>query len=439
MAGSRVVLIPVLSYSAPTKDVHPEDRLPGAPRLSTPKSDVEVRPVARDEEEAAYALMAEIFMPNTDKPVAAAAWRTFVESAPGQPDDRLRAAFVEGGCAGVYLVDEREVSLAGAEVPAGFVGVVGVQRQLRGKGIGTAMMNDSFAYARRQGLALLVLHGAPRYYTPFGYVDVFDTSEVAFRRTDVTALGAPFLRVRGARERDAGALAALYREALGPYSGWCLRSEAQEAHWLRFAGKPRQERGELFETAGPVVAVGEDGEVRGYLRQGWGAQYGFGCEVAATDREAVLTLAAYHSGLCGPLEGRDDAITWQLPPGSLTSELLGDNVPVTLCSTHRPAEGWMAAVVDKAKLTERVVESWSRSSPADSGFSLRVGDVHRCIGSSRLGSPEVVLDEVTLLQLLFGYRQPGWARLQPGCVVPARPDVELLLTNRAWIPPSNGW
>ena len=99
----------------------------------------------------------------------------------------------------------------------------------------------------------------------------------------------------------------------------------------------------------------------------------------------------------------------------------------------------MAAVVDKAKLTERVVESWSRSSPSDSGFSLRVGDVSRCVGSTRLGSPEVVLDEITLVQLLFGYRHPGWARLQPGCVVPPRPDVELLLANEAWIPPSNGW
>ena len=341
--------------------------------MTTAKTDVEVRAVQRGEEEAAYALIAEIFMPSTDKSAAAAAFRAFVESAPGQPADRVRGAFLEDRCVGTYLMDERELRLAGATVPAGFIGVLGVQRQLRGGGIGTAMMNDSFGYARQHGLALLVLHGAPRYYTPFGYVDVFDTSEVTFKRTDAAALGAPSLHVRAAAPGDASAMAALYQEAHRPYSGWCRRSEAQEEHWLRFAGKPRQERGELFDTTGPVVAVSAGGEVEGYLRQGWGPLNGFGCEVAALGPEAVLSLAAYHSGLRGPLDGRDDTITWQLPPVSLTSELLGDYVPVTIGSAHRPAEGWMAAVVDTAKLTERLVALWSRSSPAESGFSVRVG------------------------------------------------------------------
>ena len=46
--------------------------------------DVEVRPLGRGEEEGAYALMADTFLSNTDRPVAAAAWRRFVESTPGQ-------------------------------------------------------------------------------------------------------------------------------------------------------------------------------------------------------------------------------------------------------------------------------------------------------------------------------------------------------------------
>ncbi|HXW81633.1 MAG TPA: GNAT family N-acetyltransferase, partial [Acidimicrobiales bacterium] len=156
---------------------------------------IEVRAIGHSEADAAYALMADIFMPNTNKDAAAVAWRGFVESAPVQPPERARGAFLDGRCVGAYVIDEREICLAGAMVPAGFVGTVGVQRQLRGTGIGTAMMNDSFAYARRRGLALLALHGVPRYYMPFGYVDVFDTSEISFRRTDVAALGAPLLRV----------------------------------------------------------------------------------------------------------------------------------------------------------------------------------------------------------------------------------------------------
>ena len=272
--------------------------------MTTTNKEVEVRAIRPGEKDATYALMADIFMSNADQPRAAVAWRAFVESAPGQPSDRVRAAFAEDRCVGAYLIDKREVCLAGAVVPAGFIGVVGVQRQLRGGGIGTAMMDDSFAYARRRGLALLVLHGAPRYYTPFGYADVFDTSEVTFQRADVAAIGVPLLQVRAAAAGDAAAIAELYREANGSYSGWSLRSQAQEEHWLRFSTAPPQERGERFETTGPVVAVDKHGEVRGYLRQGWGVLRSFGCEVAATCAEAVLSLAAYHSGLRGPCKGR---------------------------------------------------------------------------------------------------------------------------------------
>ncbi len=407
--------------------------------MTTTKNDVEVRAIQRGEQDAAYALMTDIFMPDTDKPTTAAAWRAFVESAPDQPSDRARAAFLEDQCVGVYLIDERELCLAGTKVPAAFVGLVGVVRPLRGHGIGTAMMNDSFAYARQRGRALMVLHGAPHYYTPFGYVDVFDTSEVSFRRTDVAELRVPSLLVRSATAEDAGAIAGLYEEAHGRYSGWSMRSAAQEEHWLRFAGQPRQELGELFETTGPVVAVDKHGGVRGYLRQGWGPMRNFGCEVAAVGVEEVLSLAAYHSELRGPLGRGDESLTWSLPPGSLTAELLGDHVPVTIRSTHQPAEGWMAAVVDKAMLTDCVAESWSRSSPADSGFLLRVGDVRRSVGRPGGEPLELALDEATFVPLLFGFRQPGWARLQPGCVVPEDPAVEALLTNRAWIPPSNGW
>jgi predicted N-acetyltransferase YhbS len=198
--------------------------------VTTTKNDVEVRAIQLGERDAAYALMADIFMPDTDKTTAAAAWRAFVESAPDQPPDRARAAFLEGRCVGAYLIDERELCLAGAKVPAAFVGLVGVVRPLRGHGIGAAMMRDSFAYARQRGRALLVLHGAPHYYTPFGYVDVFDTTEVSFRRTDVAVLRVPSLLVRPATPGDAGAIAGLYEEANGRYSGWSIRSAAQEEH-----------------------------------------------------------------------------------------------------------------------------------------------------------------------------------------------------------------
>jgi GNAT superfamily N-acetyltransferase len=407
--------------------------------VKSSNEDVEVRPLGRGEEEGAYALMADTFLSNTDRPVAAAAWRRFVESTPGQHSDRVRAAFLQNRCVGTYIIDEREVWLAGTKVSASFVGVVVVQKHLRGKGIGTAMMKDSFAYSRQRGLALMALHGAPGYYTPFGYVDVFDTSGITFRRADVATFGPSLLDVRTATTGDAGAMAGLYEDAHASYSGWSVRSEAQEEHWLRHATAPPHERGELFGTPGPVVAVDKHGNAHGYLRHGWGPFRSFGCEVAATSPEAVMSLAAYHSALRGPLQSWDDAITWQLPPGSLTAELLGDCLPVTVGSEHRPSEGWMAAVADEATLVRQLAEPGSKSGVITGGFSVRVGDAQGLVGRPGPEPSEVAVDEATLLPLLFGYRQPDWARLRPGCVVPRNPDVDAFLTNRPWIPPSNGW
>ena len=99
----------------------------------------------------------------------------------------------------------------------------------------------------------------------------------------------------------------------------------------------------------------------------------------------------------------------------------------------------MAAVAETTTLIDALTGSWSGVAGANSGFFLRVGDVERSVGRPPPAAPEVGLDEATLVQLLFGYRQPSWARTQPGCLVPGHPAVEPLLTNQPWIPPSNGW
>ncbi len=383
--------------------------------------------------------MIETFLPIANQPVAASAWRRFVQSVPGQPPDRVRAAFARDRLVGTYMMEERHIWLGGAVVPAGVVGDVVVRQPFRGQGIGAAMMNDSFAYARRRGLAVLALHGAPKYYTPFGYVDVFDSSELRFRRMDIAAVGAPALDVRPASPRDADAISALYQRSLRGRSGWAARSVAQEEHLLRFVEEPKSERGDLLGTLDPVVAVDGQREIRGYLRQGWGLLRGFGFEVAALDSAAALSLADYHANLRGPLQGRDDTICWQLPADSQTAELLGDRVPVAISFEHRPAEGWMASVVELAALLDHLVGVWSRRSPFTSdGFSLRVDDVRRRVGPPGPG-PDVDLDRTTLLQLLFGYRHVDWARLRPGCAVPEIASIEALFTNRPWIPPSNAY
>ena len=94
----------------------------------------------------------------------------------------------------------------------------------------------------------------------------------------------------------------------------------------------------------------------------------------------------------------------------------------------------MAAMVDKAKLIDCLVESWSQSTREDSGFSVRVDEVRRNIGRLTVEPVELVLDEASLVPRLFGYREAAWARLRPGCVVPQQSALEALITNRPWIP-----
>jgi GNAT superfamily N-acetyltransferase len=402
---------------------------------------VEVRAVQGEQEEiAACALMIETFLPNADQSVAAGAWRRFVGSVPGQAPDRVRAAFLRGQLVGTYILEERQIWLSGAQVPVGVVGDVVVRKPFRSQGIGAAMMTDSFAYAGQRGVALLALYGAPKYYTPFGYVDIFDSSELRFRRMDVAPLGNPGLHVRAASQRDAASMSGLYQQSHSGYSGWAARSAAQEEHLLRFVEEWKTDRGDLLESLDPVVAVDSRGEIRGYLRQGWGLLRGFGIEVGASDSAATLSLAAYHASLRGPLQGKDDTIAWQLPADSPTAELLGDHIPVAFSFEHRPAEGWMACVIDLSALIEHLVGPWSGCSDfATDGFSLRVGHVRRCVGAPGLDRLEAALDETTLLQLLFGYRHLEWARLRPGCAVPKVASIEALFTNRPWIPPSNAF
>jgi GNAT superfamily N-acetyltransferase len=401
---------------------------------------LEVRAPAGDGEiDVLFGLMTDTFVRAADPRRAAATWRRFVAEAPGQPAGRLRGAFLDGRCVGGYLLDRRIVHLAGAAVPAGGIGAVVVDRSRRAQGIGTALMRDSFEYARSHGLALLVLHGAPRYYSPFGYVDVFDSTCHRVRRRDVAALGPSSLEVRAATPDDAGAVLELYRESFERYSGWSARSLAEEQHLLRFGALSRAELGDAFDSLGTVVAVAPSGEVRGYLRQLWGALSPFGCEATALDRPAVLALARHHAAARGPLQGGDDDIAWQLPPDSLTAALLADELRVDVEATRRPQEGWMAALTDAGALLGRLASAWTPVLGPREALVIRVGTSSCRIGSAGAPAQEVTLDEATLLPLLFGSRPLRWACLQPGCALAGGGALAALLDgSRAWIPPSNG-
>ncbi len=84
-----------------------------------------------------------------------------------------RVAVVNGEVVGHALLVQRQFWVDGTEFTGGIVAMVVVHGEFTGRGIGTALMEDVEALARRKGLLMLHLAGDPGFYTRFGYVDAY--------------------------------------------------------------------------------------------------------------------------------------------------------------------------------------------------------------------------------------------------------------------------
>ena len=84
---------------------------------------------------------------------------------------RSRVALVAGRVAGHALLAPRSFCFDGAEVPGGIVAMVVVAPGHRGRGIGSALVQDVEAQARALGIRMLHLAGDLRFYWRLGYVD----------------------------------------------------------------------------------------------------------------------------------------------------------------------------------------------------------------------------------------------------------------------------
>jgi hypothetical protein len=319
------------------------------------------------------------------------------------------------------------------------VGAVVTRREERHSGVGRALMEDAIAFAKEQGIAVLVLHGLHLFYDQFGYVDVFDTQVNRISRVRIAALAASPYRVRVATPDDAKAIVALRDRHCDGYVGPCLRTEDQEAQQIRFADSP------------PAVAVDAAGELRGYLAFSSGVLRWFGAEALADDWPAASALLHHHSELRGPLQDHDDDLVWRLPSDSLTFAHIADHLPVQSSTDQMPSAGWMACPVDIGALMNAVLSA-ATDMPTDGPQSvdLRVGDWSGTytwkggrVAAADSGTTQtrIVLSPQVFVQLLFGYRRIDWARSLPGHNIP--PESERILSciigaGRGWIPPGDG-
>jgi GNAT superfamily N-acetyltransferase len=425
---------------------------PGTPVIDP--AAIVVRPPATDGEIATFfRLTAAQFIHGAPLDVAAADLQRYVYDAPAADPGGVRGVFHGDLCLGGYLIDERWLHIGTARLRAGCVGVVVAHPEHRGQGIGKALMRDSFDYARARGHTLLMLHGAPAYYQPFGYADVFDATEHDVRRVDVLTHPSSAYQVRTATATDAAAVLDLYDRHFGPHPGSFVHTVDQEAFLLRFSASldphAYQQRDGL-PFAPTVIAVDVDDRPRGYLAAPWALLRAFGSEIAADDWPATLALLQHHARLLDKLDEPPEQVRWPLPPDSLAAELLGDHFTVQSLRHSRPSANWEASLVDPAALISGMVPAWKERwllhRVAWSGrLALTIDGVTQVLSISSAG---VFLDPVheeveegvsftgtVALPLLFGFRSLEWAVSQKGQQVPQH----LLPVLDVLFPPLTPW
>lgn len=416
-------------------------------------SEIVVRPLATPAEiDAFFRLAASTFMRNVPEENAGRDLCRYHAGAPDADPGNARAAFRDGALLGGYLVEERWLRLGSARVRTGWIGSVVTHPHHRRQGVATALMRDAVAYAHDRHLVLLLLHGLADFYTPFGYIDVFDAMEHTIGRNRVLSLPHGPYRVRPATVEDASALLSHYQCHYGPYTGATDRSQTRQEHYLRFVAslKPgvyRQRDGLPF--APPTLAVDATGQPRGYLASAWGPLRAFGYEAAAEDWPAALALLQHHSQQLEVAPEPPADVVWALPPDSPTFYLLADHLPVSSRAYHQPHAGWSACPTDLSALVQVMLPVWGdrwRRYGFDPGvLTLMVGDETWGLELARNDvrlfalrpdeAPNVRLSPQVFVQLLFGHRPSRWAAQQPGQVVPR----DLVSVLDALFPPGGAW
>jgi len=368
-----------------------------------------VRPLTAGPERQAYAeVVLASFATEGDGGEATLLGRGWIADELDGPDVRpqtVRGAFAGDRLVAGYMLWTRRMRVAGVLARVGCVGNVATAPAERGRGAGRAMLLDALAEARRRRLALLFLDGTARFYTPFGFVDVWDPEHHAFALADAWALSPTRTSTRPAVPADAPALVALYRRHFGRYSGSFARNEAFMRHRLDAGGGGEVE-----------IALDAAGRPRGYILVG-SRRPEVVREAAADTADALFALVRAHARRTAALASAPDRLRWRVPADGLAFAWLADAVALTSEVARVPAAGWMARPGEAgaaADLAARVARTGRR----DAGALRLVVDGATCADDGP-GAPEVRLTGAVWLALAFGYRGVAWAAAQPGQRVPA--------------------
>ncbi len=376
----------------------------------------------------------------------AAGWMRHLERGPRFAPEQRRGAFRAGRYLGGYLIQERLLRMGTAAILTGCIGSVVTVPEFRRQGVASALLADALAFAHERRLGLLLLDGIPNFYARFGYADIFDLTIQSIDTAAVTSQPASPAAVRPATRGDAPALLAAYDRHYGGYTGSFARTLAEQERLLEIRGRDNA----------PLVAVGSDGALDGYLYFGWGADHAYALEAAAESWPAALALLQRQVELLGT-DAATQPLRWRVPAASPTADLLADHLRVPDTSgwgepalgwsvrseTHsHPNAGWMARVGSLPDLIRAALPEWQArlaGAPTlwDGAFALAIGDetfafdvTERGLERAEVASGEPLtarLSPPIFTQLFFGYRPASWAAMQPGQHVP--PPLQPLLAT----------
>lgn len=422
-------------------------------------SPIIVRPLATPaERELHFELAYQAFFPNPSQ-IGARHWQQFVTAFPEYRSESMRGAFQDGKQLGSYVLYERVLRVGIARIPIGCVAAVITYPAYRNQGVATLMMRDAISYALSQHYALLLLDGIPKFYSRFGYSDVFDQTIQDIERSAILSQPSSTYTVRPAALEDAENILALYDRHYGSYTGSFTRTVQQQAHRLRYRSPDNP----------LMLSIGPEGHTQGYLSLRDGADRLQVSEMAADNWPAGLALLQYHAR---SLDGIDSptSLRYRLP---LDSELLiwivehleatntshwqttAEEGVVHSQTFHHVNAGWMARTIHLPTLILSMLPEWQarwkRALSQWSGeISLVVGEeVHtlhiegtelKLVSASLNRANIVQFSPQSFVQVVFGYRPISWAACESKQfsknTVLSLLNV-LFVSGQTWIPASD--
>lgn len=409
-----------------------------------------VRPLSSAEEYTLYSRLADTAFSDPPSEESLRRWQAYVRESPDFRSEQMRGVFRDGQLMGGCVVHERQLQMGAARISTGCISGVVTAPDSRKQGVAAALMRDTIEFASSNNHALLLLDGIAKFYYRYGYVDMFDTTDIEIDRAAILAQTPSSYTIRPATIEDAPALLDLYKRHYNASTGSFERSLELQTHYLRFARNPR------------VVALSPQAHVAGYLIHGKDKYADKGRELAADDWEAGLALLQYHAHL---LDGDNapSALSYRLPADAPMTQWMIDSLEVPdapqssdnewsvreVIAHHRFA-GWMARLVNCPALLEAILPElrirWQRSLARWSGdiilnidgvsCMLRLdGSAVQLVAATNGATYRVDLTAQAFVQLIFGYRPlirlTNVAHLPAG----ARSALSILFpTGHTWIP-----